>query len=143
MGMEFKPQEAIIKKTTTEGSRDKMALLEDIRKEWLNVDFGEKDLIDIFDQKYPNNENFHGMTLLSESGTPVEDKEGKRVFITDLKDVSEYDKKRHMRGVMKKFNNNMADYVEELSKEKEILNSSERNGSKLKKLTEEYNKNEK
>ncbi len=120
-----------------------MALLEDIRKEWLNVDFGEKDLIDIFDQKYPNNENFHGMTLLSESGAPVEDKEGKRVFIADLKDVSEYDKKRHMRGVMKKFNNNMADYVEELSKEKEILNSSERNGSKLKKLTEEYNKNEK
>lgn len=137
--MEYKQQ--VVLKPKIEGEKSKTPSFEDVKKEWLNGSLSEKELVSVFDQKYPNDESFHGMTLLNDDGSPMKNKDDARVFIDDLANISESDKKRHMRGYLKKFDTNIVDYVLELSKEKEVLAILEKNGSNIKKMVEGIMKN--
>lgn len=135
MGMEYK--EPIIKVPENK----KNISFGDIKNEWLRIGLNENDLINIFNKKYSNNENFHGTTLLDEDGQPVKTKDEKRVLFTSLEDVNDFDKARHMRGLFKMFNENTNDYVNKLSKETATLDLFEEKGSNIKDMINEYMKN--
>jgi hypothetical protein len=111
-----------------------MELFSKIRKEWQNLSFSDGDLIEIFNTKYSNTDTI--IPLLDESGNPVLDINDKRVML-DFKKIDDFDKKRHIRGLVHSFDNNLVDYVLKLSKEKELLEVADKNGSSIKKLVDE------
>jgi hypothetical protein len=111
-----------------------MELFSKIRKEWQNLSFSDENLIEIFNNKYSNTDTI--IPLLDESGNPVVDINDKRVII-DFKQIDDFDKKRHIRGLVHSFDGNLVDYVLKLSKEKELLEVANKNGSNIKKLVDE------
>lgn len=123
---EFKPEATLIK----------IDSFHQIREEFKKLSFTNEEILEIFNKKYPDSEAV--IAVVDSNGNPWRDGGDKLNNVIEVDKLSDKEKIEHIYGsVIKKFFDNRTSYVEELSKEKELLEVADSKGSNLKKLVEE------
>lgn len=112
------------------------SLFHQIFEEFRKITFSNEEMIEIFNKKYENTQT--PLQLLDEQGEFITNKEGTITKPEEIKNINDFDKVKHIKGYIYKLKDNKIEYVKTLSKEKEILEVSEKIGSKLKNLVEQY-----